>query len=115
MRWSCPLLLSACVAIGSSAGAAADESRVITVEEAVALAIGQNASLQAARARLEGGQAMASSTARRLAPAIRLGDEYQHYNEAFVVPMGAGAVFPVRKQDTNLFTVSADQIGRAHV
>jgi outer membrane protein len=52
---------------------------------------------------------MASSTARRLAPAIRLGDEYQHYNEAFVVPMGAGAVFPVRKQDTNLFTVSADQ------
>jgi outer membrane protein TolC len=103
------LLLGACVAFGSSAGAAADESRVITVEEAVALAIGQNASLQAARARLEGGQAMTSSTARRLAPAIRLGDEYQHYNEAFVVPMGAGAVFPVRKQDTNLFTVSADQ------
>ena len=109
MRCSCTLLLGACVAFGSSAGAAADESRVITVEEAVALAIGQNASLQAARARLEGGQAMASSTARRLAPAIRLGDEYQHYNEAFVVPMGAGAVFPVRKQDTNLFTVSADQ------
>jgi outer membrane protein TolC len=97
------------VAAGFSAGAVADESRVITVEEAVALAIGQNASLQAARARLEGGQAMASSTARRLAPAIRLGDEFQHYNEAFVVPMGAGAVFPVRKQDTNLFTVSADQ------
>ena len=109
MRWSCPLLLGACAAFGSSVGVAADESRVITVEEAVALAIGQNASLQAARARLEGGQAMASSTARRLAPAIRLGDEYQHYNEAFVVPMGAGAVFPVRKQDTNLFTVSADQ------
>jgi outer membrane protein TolC len=103
------LLLGACAAFGSSVGVAADESRVITVEEAVALAIGQNASLQAARARLEGGQAMASSTARRLAPAIRLGDEYQHYNEAFVVPMGAGAVFPVRKQDTNLFTVSADQ------
>jgi outer membrane protein TolC len=103
------LLLGACLAFGSSVGAAADESRVITVEEAVALAMGQNASLQAARARLEGGQAMASSTARRLAPAIRLGDEYQHYNEAFVVPMGAGAVFPVRKQDTNLFTVSADQ------
>jgi outer membrane protein TolC len=103
------LLLGACAAFGSSVGVAADESRVISVEEAVALAIGQNASLQAARARLEGGQAMASSTARRLAPAIRLGDEYQHYNEAFVVPMGAGAVFPVRKQDTNLFTVSADQ------
>jgi outer membrane protein TolC len=97
------------VAFGSSVGAVAAESRVITVEEAVALAIGQNASLQAARARLEGGQAMASSTARHLAPAIRLGDEYQHYNEAFVVPMGGGAVFPVRKQDTNLFTVSADQ------
>ena len=109
MRCSCTLLLGACLAFGSSVGVAADESRVITVEEAVALAIGQNASLQAARARLEGGQAMASSTARRLAPAIRLGDEYQHYNEAFVVPMGAGAVFPVRKQDTNLFTVSADQ------
>ena len=109
MRCSCTLLLGACLAFGSSVGAAADESRVITVEEAVALAMGQNASLQAARARLEGGQAMASSTARRLAPAIRLGDEYQHYNEAFVVPMGAGAVFPVRKQDTNLVTVSADQ------
>jgi hypothetical protein len=54
MRCSCTLLLGACVAFGLSVGAAADESRVITVEEAVALAIGQNAGLQAARARLEG-------------------------------------------------------------
>jgi hypothetical protein len=42
MRCSCTLLLGACLAFGSSVGAAADESRVITVEEAVALAIGHD-------------------------------------------------------------------------
>src|ERR1700690_2017507 len=110
MRRPFTLLLGCCaLAALFSAGAAAGEARVITVDEAVAMAIGQNAALQAARARLEGGQAMASSTARRLAPAIHLGDEYQHYNSAFIVPMGGGALFPVRKQDTNLFTVTADQ------
>jgi outer membrane protein TolC len=110
MRRLSTLLLGCCVlTLPSSASASAGESRVITVDEAVALAIGQNASLQAARARLEGGQAAASSTARRLAPAIHLSDEYQHYNSAFIVPMGGGALFPVRKQDTNLFTVAADQ------
>jgi outer membrane protein len=110
MRRPFMLLLGCCaLAAPFSVGAAAGEARVITVDEAVAMAIGQNAALQAARARLEGGQAMASSTARRLAPAIHLGDEYQHYNSAFIVPMGGGALFPVRKQDTNLFTVTADQ------
>jgi outer membrane protein TolC len=97
----------------SAANVSADESRVITVEEAVAMAIGQNPGLQAARARLEAGQAMASSTARRLAPAIHLSDEFQHYNAAFVplIPAGPGqtAPFPVRKQDTNMFTIAADQ------
>ncbi|MGB8298214.1 MAG: TolC family protein [Polyangia bacterium] len=103
-------LFSVCALVTlSSIDAAAGEARVITVDEAVAMAIAQNASLQAARARLEAGQAAASSTARRLAPAIHLSDEYQHYNDAFIVPMGGGAVFPVRKQDTNLFTVAADQ------
>ena len=108
----CPsrlFLLSCALALLSSASAAAGESRVITVDEAVALAIGQNAALQAARARLEGGQAVASSTARHLAPAIHLSDEFQHYNSAFIVPMGTQGVFPVRKQDTNMFTVAADQ------
>jgi len=110
MRRSLALLVVCCaVATLSSLNAAAGESRVISVDDAVALAIAQNASLQAARARLEAGQAAASSTARRLAPAIHLGDEYQHYNSAFIVPMGGGALFPVRKQDTNLFTVTADQ------
>ena len=108
------LLLGACApALLVSAAASAGESRVITVEEAVALAIGQNAGLQAARARLEGGQDVASSTARRLAPAIRLSDQFLHYNAAFVplIPAGPGqtAPFPVRKQDTNMFTVTADQ------
>jgi outer membrane protein TolC len=110
MRRFLALLVVCCaVATLSSLNAAAGEARVITVDEAVAMAIAQNASLQAARARLEAGQAAASSTARRLAPAIHLADEYQHYNDAFIVPMGGGAVFPVRKQDTNLFTVAADQ------
>ena len=112
------LLLGCCAfALRFSASASAGESRVITVDEAVALAIGQNASLQAARARLEGGQAAASSTARHLAPAIHLSDEFQHYNSAFIVPMGGGALFPVRKQDTNLFTVAADQplLGLLHL
>jgi outer membrane protein TolC len=92
-----------------SLAAWAGESRVITVEEAVALALGQNAGLQAARARLESGQAMASGTARRLAPAIHVSDEYLHYNSDFSAAIAPGASFQVRKQDTNMFTVAVDQ------
>jgi outer membrane protein len=118
MRRILSLVLGCCaLAALSSIDAATGEAHVITVDEAVAMAIAQNASLQAARARLEAGQAAASSTARRLAPAIHLADEYQHYNDAFIVPMGGGALFPVRKQDTNLFTVAADQplLGLLHL
>jgi outer membrane protein TolC len=102
-------LLCCVFALWVSTAAWADDSRTITVEEAVTLALGQNPSLQAARARLEGGQAMASSTGRRLAPAIRLGDEFLHYNSSFDAVIGPGASFQVRKQNTNMFTVTADQ------
>ena len=108
----CPsrlFLLSCALALLSSASAAAGESRVVTVDEAVAMAIAQNAALQAARARLEAGQAAASSTARRLAPAIHLGDEYQHYNSTFDAAISPVASFRVRGRDTNMFTVAADQ------
>jgi outer membrane protein len=114
MRRSLALFLAICpLALLFPTADSAGETRVITVEEAVALALGQNASLQAARARLEAGQAMASSSGRRLAPAIRLSDRFQHYDSPFtpLIPAGPGqsASFPVRKQDTNMFTVSADQ------
>jgi outer membrane protein TolC len=102
-------LLSCALALLSSASAAAGESRVVTVDEAVAMAIAQNAALQAARARLEAGQAAASSTARRLAPAIHLGDEFQHYNSTFDAAISPVASFRVRGRDTNMFTVAADQ------
>ena len=108
----CPsrlFLLSCALALLSSASAAAGKSRVVTVDEAVAMAIAQNAALQAARARLEAGQAAASSTARRLAPAIHLGDEYQHYNSTFDAAISPVASFRVRGRDTNMFTVAADQ------
>ena len=114
MRRFSTLFLGYCAfTLRFSASASAGESRVITVDEAVALAIAQNAGLQAARARLESGQALASSTARHLAPAIHLSDEFLHYNAAFVplIPAGPGqtAPFPVRKQNTNMFTIAADQ------
>jgi len=102
-------LLCCALATLSSVDAAAGESRVITVDEAVAMAMAQNAALQAARARLEAGQAAASSTARRLAPAIHLGDEYQHYNSTFDAAISPVASFRVRGRDTNMFTVAADQ------
>jgi len=101
-------LLCCALALRFSTAAWADENRVITVEEAVALARGQNPALQAVRARLEGGQAMASSTGRRLAPAIHVSDEFLHYNSPFDAAIGPGS-FQVRKQDTNMFTVAADQ------
>jgi len=104
-----PSLLCCALATLSSVDAAAGEARVITVDEAVAMAMAQNAALQAARARLEAGQAAASSTARRLAPAIHLGDEYQHYNSTFDAAISPVASFRVRGQDTNMFTVAADQ------
>jgi outer membrane protein TolC len=104
-----PSLLCCALATLSSVDAAAGEARVITVDEAVAMAMAQNAALQAARARLEAGQAAASSTARRLAPAIHLGDEYQHYNSTFDAAISPVASFRVRGRDTNMFTVAADQ------
>jgi outer membrane protein TolC len=111
MRRPFALPLGCCaLAILSSINAAAGESRAIAVDEAVAMAIAQNAALQAARARLEAGQAGASSTARRLAPAIHLSDEFQHFNSAFDASIGPGAPpFRVRKQDTNMFAVAAAQ------
>jgi outer membrane protein TolC len=112
------LILGHCVLTAFlSAAASAGESRVITVDEAVELAIAQNAALQAARARLEGGQAAASGTARRLAPAIHLSDEFLHYNSSFDAAIGPGASFRVRKQDTNMFAVAAAQplLGLLHL
>jgi outer membrane protein len=104
------LLLGGCaLATLASIDATAGEARVITVDEAVAMALAQNPGLQAVRARLEAGQAAASSSARRLAPAIHLSDEFQHYNSTFDASLGPGASFRVRKQDTNMFTVAADQ------
>ena len=49
-----PSLLCCALATLSSVDAAAGEARVITVDEAVAMAMAQNAALQAARARLDG-------------------------------------------------------------
>ena len=86
----------------------AAEGRKLTYADAEQLALSSSPALQAARVRLRGGQDSLRSLRGRLLPAIRISDEYQHYSEPFLIPLGPMPI-QARDQDTNSFVVSADQ------
>ena len=89
-------------------------ARALTVEDTVSLALQTNPRLLAARARLRAGSARATSAGRRLLPVVRVSDELQRYDSAFVInfpipgaPPGEG--FRARDATTNTFVASLSQ------
>jgi outer membrane protein TolC len=111
-------ILAGILSVGA-AGAAQAAPRAITIDDAVALALRANPSLNSARARAEASDVTASSVGRRMLPAIRVSDEAQLWNAPFAIafpstgstmgmPMSANA-FVVRNKETNTFTATFDQ------
>lgn len=80
----------------------------LTVEDAVTRALRENPRLAAARRRLESAGEATTAAGRRMLPSVHVSDEFQHYNEPFVLNFG-GAAFTARDQDTNTFSASAAQ------
>jgi outer membrane protein TolC len=100
------------VAISILSTVAAAEPRHLGVEDAIQLALKTNPRLQAAVARVQGGEYASKSVRSRMLPSVHVFDEYQHWDSAFGFP----PLFPlppgtpnVRDQDTNTFAASADQ------
>jgi outer membrane protein TolC len=99
----------------------------LTVEQAVDLALKQNRRLLAVEKRASAGHDVALATGAHLLPAVRLSEEYQHWDCAAAFSLsrfGDGAVcleqalktatadmppIVARKQDTNSFVASVDQ------
>jgi len=81
----------------------------LTVEDAVARALRDNPRLNAARRRLQSADEGTTAAGRRMLPTVHLSEEFQHYNEPFVVPFSPMASFQVRDQNTNTFSASAQQ------
>jgi outer membrane protein len=80
----------------------------LTVEQAVDLALRANPRLAAARDRIEASSERATSTSRRMLPAIRVFDELQRYNGVFAVTFGADQLV-ARQQTTNSFVASVEE------
>ena len=99
---------AAVAALMATTGLANAASRTLTIDEAVALALRSNPRLAAARARAESGEALASSTGRRMLPSIHVSDEAQYWNAPFSVAFGPMAL-TVRDQKTNTFAAAAAQ------
>jgi outer membrane protein TolC len=112
------------VLLSSSAAA---ESRILTVEDAVKLAIDGNPRVKAARSRADAANDQADSIRGHYLPAIALSEEWQHYNSPFSIPFNFSipnvpftippVAFPVREINTNSFAIAADQplLGLLHI
>ncbi len=98
-KWLIPLLLCA-------PSAAHAETRVLGVEDVVALAVQENPRLTASRARASAADSGRASAGGRLLPSIFVSDEYQHWNQPFTVPFGN---LTVRDLNTNTFAAVASQ------
>jgi outer membrane protein TolC len=92
------------------------EERVLTVEQVVQLVEQNNPSVLQYLAQAESGRDLARSAGAKMLPSFHVNEEYQLWNEAYIIPFGK-TVFPVREQNTNALSVSADQplLGLLHL
>lgn len=92
------------------------ETRRLTVEDAVAMALAQNPRLRGASARQRGGRDQARSVGARMLPSLHLSDEYQHFKDPFVLDFGP-STFLARDRDANTFAAVATQplFGLGHI
>jgi outer membrane protein TolC len=87
-------------------------ARTLSLGEAEQLALQSSPALKAARIRLGAGRQGLRSTRGHLLAAVRVSDEYQHYDSPFAFPLalpGGGPPLVVRDQDINTFVASANQ------
>src|SRR5579862_7722691 len=87
------------------------ESRKLTVEDAVQLALQSNPALHEGAAHVRSDRALAASVRGRFLPSVHVTDEFQHWNSSFGIQ-----AFSVRDQNTNTFTAAVDQplLGLGH-
>ncbi len=90
------------------------QSRKLSVDDAVKLALDTNPRLLAARARTHVGFDQAKSARGHILPSVHLSEEYQHWDSPFSISFQFPGLpmlppFLARQQDTNSFVASADQ------
>lgn len=100
--------VAAAAAVLLVANVASAQSRVLTVEDAVQLALDSNPSIQASAAGARANEEMVKSIRGRFLPSIHVSDEFQHWDSAYGIPFGSTA-FNVRDQNVNTFTAAVDQ------
>jgi outer membrane protein TolC len=100
--------LAVAVAGALCSSSARAEERVLTVEQVVQLVEQNNPRVLQYLAQAQGGRDLARSAGGKMLPSFHVNEEYQLWNEAYIIPFGK-TVFPVRDQNTNALSVSADQ------
>jgi outer membrane protein len=110
MRVSVALPLAALLGL---AGSAAAQTRSLSVEQAIDIAIRQSPESQSARARARDGEDTAKGARGRLLPSIHASEEYQRFSEpfsiAFPLPGGPPTPFQIRDDAINTFALTARQ------
>ncbi len=120
------VVLSTVLLLGTSPlGTSPAPTRVLSVDDALRLALANSPRIQAAQAQSRAANDAANSLRGRMLPGIYVAEEYQRYDEPFAVSYfaaGAPAGTPapslvVRERDTNTFVVSARQplVGLLHL
>ncbi|HNI59356.1 MAG TPA: TolC family protein [Pseudomonadota bacterium] len=109
------LLLGVGLATGTgTTGALATEqasrtdTRLLSVAEAEKRALDSNPSLLSVEAKQRANQALTNAGISRMLPSVFLSDEYQHWNQPFVIAFGPQTL-QARDADTNTFSASVSQ------
>lgn len=119
MRGRIVVWIALAAALGSRTARA--EARVLTVEQVVQLVEQKNPRVLEFLARARGGHDLERSAGGRMLPSFHVSEEYQLWNNPYVLPFAlpgmAPVPFPVRNQNTNSLIVSGDQplLGLIHL
>jgi outer membrane protein TolC len=82
--------------------------RLLSVDEAVDMALRSNARLLAAESGMRSDRDLQRSAGSRMLPSIHVADEAQHWDSQYGIPFGS-TLFVVRDQNINTFAATADQ------
>lgn len=84
------------------------EARQLSLAEAEKRALDANPSLLSVQAKQRASQAAANAGISRMLPSVFLSDEYQHWNQPFLIAFGPQSL-QARDADTNTFSASVSQ------
>jgi outer membrane protein len=108
MRADFLLFATSLTAAGLLSSNARAAERILTVEQAVEIAMQSNPHLLALKDNVRGGHDVARSAEARMLPSVHVSNEYQHWDSDFTIAFGP-TNFTVRDQDTNSFVAAVDQ------